>query len=273
LFAALATLAYDGPRQDYARPELLAALQILQSQNYAVSDMLASWAGAFGQTQFTPTAFQKYAQDGDGDGRIDLWRSPADALASAAELLRQSGWVPGKGWGYEVKLPANFAYEDADLDNEKPLSEWRARGVALMSGTALPDGADSASIYLPAGARGPAFLIFANFKIILKYNNAASYALAVAELADRMADGPAIKGGWPRNERSLSRDERQRFQTDLKSLGFDPGDPDGVLGRRTRAALRQYQKARGLAADGFATAALLGRLDGETVPQPAVPRN
>ena len=266
LFAALATLAYDGPRQDYARPELLAALQILQAQHYAVSDMVASWAGAFGQTQFTPTAFLKYAHDGDGDGRIDLWHSPADALASAAELLKQSGWQAGKDWGYEVTLPANFAYEDADLEVEKPLSEWSARGVTSTSGGALPAGDDDAAIYLPAGARGPAFVIFANFKVILKYNNAASYALAVAKLADRMADKPPIHVAWPRDERPLSRDERVRFQSELEALGYDLGEPDGVLGRRSRAALRQYQKARGFAADGFATAALLGRLDAEQKP-------
>ncbi len=190
LFAALATLAYDGPRQDYARPEFLAALQMLQQQKYPLSEMVASWAGAFGQTQFTPTSFFKYATDGDGDGHIDLWRSSADALASAATLLKQSGWQTGKGWGAEVRLPANFVYEDADLEIEKPLSEWRARGVTLVSGGALPEGDDSAAIYLPAGARGPAFLLFANFKVILKYNNAASYALAVALLADRMTDRP-----------------------------------------------------------------------------------
>lgn len=267
LFAALATLAYDGPRQDYAKPELLAALQILQTRNYAVSDMVASWAGAFGQTQFIPTAFQRYATDGDADGRIDLWHSPADALASAAELLRQSGWAAGKDWGYEVALPPSFAFEDADLDIEKPVADWRARGVTLASGAALPPSDDNAAIYLPAGARGPAFLTFANFKIILKYNNAASYALAVAELADRMADKPGVQANWPRDERSLSRTERVRFQTELEALGYDLGEPDGVLGRRSRAALRLYQKARGFAADGFATAALLDKLDGE--PKPA----
>jgi membrane-bound lytic murein transglycosylase B len=266
LFAALATLAYDGPRQDYAKPELLAALRILQTQNYAVPDMVSSWAGAFGQTQFTPTTFLKYATDGDGDGHIDLWHSPADALASAATFLHQSGWVTGRPWGYEVVLPPNFAYEDADLETEKPLSEWSARGVTLASGAPLPAGDDAGAIYLPAGARGPAFVTFANFKVILKYNNAASYALAVALLADRMAGGVPLTASWPRDERSLSRAERMRFQIDLNALGFALGEPDGVLGRRTRAALRQYQKARGMAADGFATASLLDRLDGEPKP-------
>lgn len=269
LFAALATLAYDGPRQDYARPELLAALQILQTRHYPISEMVASWAGAFGQTQFVPTAFLKYAGDGDGDGKIDLWRSAPDALASAANLLRQSGWAAGQGWGYEVVLPANFAYEDADLDIQKPLSEWSARGVRLVSGAALPPGDATASIFLPAGARGPAFAVFPNFQVILKYNNAASYALAVALLADRIAGAPPLAASWPRDEPALSREERQRFQTDLAALGFDPGAADAVLGRKTRAALRLYQKARGFAADGFPTAALLDRLDGDVAAKSA----
>lgn len=269
LFAALATLAYDGPRQAYARPELLAALKMLQEQNYAVTDMVASWAGAFGQSQFTPTNFFRYGSDGDGDGRIDLWHSAPDALASAAQLLQKSGWVAGQGWGYPVILPAGFAYEDADLDIEKPLSEWSSRGVRLTSGTPLPAGDLAASIYLPAGARGPAFLVTANFKTILKYNNAASYALAVALLADRIAGAPPLADNWPRSERALGRAERLRLQTELSALGFDAGAPDGVIGRKSRGAIRLYQKARGLAADGFASAALLAQLDSEGPPPPA----
>ena len=261
LFAALATLAYDGPRADYARPEFFAALKIYQQQHYPLSEMTASWAGAFGQTQFTPTTFLKYAADGDGDGQIDLWRSAPDALAAAARLLADQGWQKGQPWGFEVKLPAGFAYEDADTDTQKPLSEWRARGVRTISGAGLPGGSDSAAIYLPAGAHGPAFLLFPNFSVILKYNNAASYALAVALLADRMAGGDAVKHAWPRGERALSRNERISFQADLNKAGFDCGTPDGVLGRKTRSALRQYQKAHGLAADGFPTAALLDGLE------------
>lgn len=261
IFAALATLAYDGPRTDYARPEFFAALKIYQDQHYALSQMTASWAGAFGQTQFTPTTFLKYAADGDGDGQIDLWRSAPDALASAARLLADQGWQKGQPWGFEVKLPANFAYEDADTDTQKPLSEWRARGVKTADGAALPGGGDSAAIYLPAGANGPAFLLFPNFSVILKYNNAASYALAVALLADRMAGGDGVKHAWPRGERALSRNERISFQAYLNKAGFDSGTPDGVLGRKTRSALRQYQKARGLVADGFPTAAMLDGLE------------
>ena len=261
LFAALATLAYDGPRADYAKPEFFAALKIYQQQHYPLSEMTASWAGAFGQTQFTPTTFLKYAADGDGDGQIDLWRSAPDALASSARLLADQGWQKGQPWGFEVKLPAGFAYEDADTETQKPLSEWRTRGVRTVGGAALPNNSDSAAIYLPAGAHGPAFLLFPNFSVILKYNNAASYALAVALLADRMAGGDGVKHAWPRSERALSRNERISFQADLNKAGFDCGTPDGVLGRKTRSALRQYQKAHGFAADGFPTATLLDGLE------------
>jgi len=275
LFAALATLAYDGPRATYAKPEFLAALKIYQERRYPLSEMVGSWAGAFGQTQFTPTTFLKYAADGDGDGVIDLWRSPPDALASAARLLSEQGWVRDQPWGYEVMLPGNFAYEDADLDNVKPISEWSARGVKTAIGDPLPASDANAAIYLPAGARGPAFLVFPNFSVILKYNNAASYALAVSLLADRMAGKEPVRHAWPRDERALSRSERISFQNDLQKLGFDPGMPDGVLGRRTRTALRQYQKSKSLPADGFPTASLLDRLEADAASKspPVTPGN
>jgi membrane-bound lytic murein transglycosylase B len=265
MFSALATLAYDGPRADYARPEFFAALRLYQEQHYPLSEMVASWAGAFGQTQFTPTTFFKYAADGDGDGRIDLWTSAPDALASSARLLADQNWKKGEPWGYEVKLPKGFPYEDADTDTQKTIAEWRALGVKTVDGAAPPSSDDSAGIYLPAGAHGPAFLVLPNFSVILKYNNAASYALAVALLADRMAGGAPVKHAWPRDERPLARAERIQFQADLNTLGFDLGIPDGVLGRKSRAALRQYQKSKGLAADGFATAALLAMMDADSI--------
>jgi membrane-bound lytic murein transglycosylase B len=261
LFSALATLAYDGPRSDYAKPEFYAALRLYQEQHYPLSEMVASWAGAFGQTQFTPTTFFKYAADGDGDGKIDLWMSAPDALASAGRLLADQGWKKGEPWGYEVKLPKDFPYEDADTDTQKTIAEWRAMGVKAADGALLPDSTQSAGIYLPAGAHGPAFLVLSNFGVILKYNDAGSYALAVGLLADRMAGGAPVKHSWPRDERPLSRTERIAFQTDLTKLGFDTGAPDGVLGRKSRAALRQYQKSKGLTADGFPTASLLAMLD------------
>ena len=261
LFAALATLAYDGPRADYARPEFFAALKLYQEQHYPLSEMVASWAGAFGQTQFTPTTFFKYAADGDGDGKIDLWTSAPDALASTGRLLAEQGWKKGEPWGSEVRLPAGFSNEDADTDTQKSVAQWGAMGVKTADGALLPQSDDNAGIYLPAGAHGPAFLVSSNFSVILKYNNAASYALAVGLLAERMAGGPPVKHSWPRDERPLSRSERIAFQTDLSKLGFDTGTPDGVLGRRTRAALRQYQKSKSIIPDGFATASLLARLD------------
>jgi len=262
IFAALATLAYDGPRAAYARPEFLAALRLYQERQYPLDEMVSSWAGAFGQTQFTPTTFFKYAADGDGDGRIDLWASAPDALASTASLLRSQGWAAGQAWGYEVWLPPGFAYRDADGETMKSIAGWRSLGVRKADGSDLGGDGDAA-IYLPAGARGPAFLLLPNFRVILKYNNAASYALAVGLLADRMAGAAPVRHAWPRDERPLSREERLRLQTELTAQGFDSGAPDGVLGRQTRAALRAWQMARGIPADGFATAAVLDRLNSE----------
>jgi membrane-bound lytic murein transglycosylase B len=260
LFATLATQAWQGSRRQYARNELLAALKLLQQEHYPVAQMVSSWAGAFGQTQFMPTTFFKYAADGDGDGKIDLWKSAPDALASTAVMFVREGWQTGKSWGYEVRLPKDFDVGLAEMDDAKPLSDWAAMGVETASGAALPAGPDPASLYLPAGVHGPAFLLFDNFRTIMKYNNSASYALAVGVLADRMAGGGAFVAKWPRDERALSRAERTLFQTNLKMLGYDPGEADGILGRRTRSALKQYQKAKNLPADGFPTAALLTAL-------------
>ena len=261
LFAALATQAYDGPRQGFARREMIAALLLLQQNNYQPSEMVSSWAGAFGQTQFLPSTFFKYAADGDGDGKIDLWHSAADALASTALLFQREGWQADKTWGYEVTLPKTFDYQDADLGTLKPLSEWAAKGVIPIAGGALPAGDDLAAIYLPAGAKGPAILTLGNFRQIMKYNNAASYALAGALLADRMMDRPGIQTPWPRNDKPLSRADRLRFQADLTALGYDAGEPDGLLGRKARIALRQYQAAHGMIADAYPSQSMLALLD------------
>ena len=261
LFAALATQAYQGPRQTFARREMIDALLLMQENNYLPAEMVSSWAGAFGQTQFMPSTFFKYATDGDGDGRVDLWHSSADALASTALLFQREGWQADKPWGYEVSLPRDFSYQDADLGTLKPVSEWAAKGVTLVSGGALPQGDDLAAIYLPAGADGPALLTLSNFRQIMKYNNAASYALAGALLADRMMNRPGIQTPWPRGDKPLSRSDRLRFQADLMALGYDAGDADGLLGRKTRIALRQYQVSRGLVADAYPDQAMLARLD------------
>jgi membrane-bound lytic murein transglycosylase B len=263
MFEALATLAYDGPRMAYGQRELIAALKMEERENLDPAQMTSSWAGAFGQTQFVPSSFLVNAVDGDGDGKIDLWRSPADALASTAKLLADAGWHDGARWGYEVTLPSGFDYADADIDTAKTVAEWRRSGVRKASGEPLPDSERDASILIPAGARGPAFIVFDNFKTVLQYNNAQSYALAVCILADRIDGGAPVMASWPRQETPLTRDERIALQSDLKKLGYDPGDIDGVLGRKVRSSLRAYQKARGVPADGFATEDLLVRMERE----------
>lgn len=263
MFEALATLGYDGPRIEYARKEYLAAFKMMEQEKYRPSDMTASWAGAFGQTQFVPSSFLAHGVDGDGDGKINLWTSSADALASAAALLAQAGWQRGNPCTYEVILPQGFDYSLADVDAVKPVDEWRKLGLKTAAGGDLPAAGEDAGLYLPAGARGPAFLVFDNFKVVLKYNNAASYALAVCTLADRFKGAGPIAASWPRDERPLVLDERVAFQSALKALGFDPGPVDGVLGHATRAALRAWQKARNIAADGFPTHTLLDRLMAE----------
>ena len=238
-----------------------------QQEHFPLTEMTSSWAGAFGQTQFIPSAYFKYAVDGDGDGKSDLWHSPADALASAANLLVQSGWERNAAWGYEVVLPANFPYEYADLDKPTTINYWRGLGVRAAAGWSLPVSDARASIYLPAGARGPAFMVFDNFRTVLKYNNAASYALAVCMLADRLKGLPPVMASWPRDEAPLSRLEQLALQTDLQKLGFDPGALDGVWGRQGRAALRAWQKSRGLIPDGFATETVLQQIARELAGQ------
>ncbi|MEI9991883.1 MAG: lytic murein transglycosylase [Rhizomicrobium sp.] len=260
IFQALATLAYDGPRADFGRTELLDALKMMQQEKLDPGQMVASWAGAFGQLQMLPSTFLKSAVDGDGDGRRDLWHSAPDALASAAVEVSTDGWQRGRVWGYEVKLPANFAYEMADGDSTKPVADWSKLGVTTAMGAALPANTEAGAIYLPAGARGPAFLTFGNFKVILKYNNAASYALAVCYLADLIAGRPAIVASWPRDEEPLSHDERIALQNGLTKLGYNPGKIDGVIGHDGKAALRLWQKAHALPADGFPTMGVLAQI-------------
>lgn len=260
LFEALATLAYDGSRTDFGKSELLAALKMVQQDGFDPKQMPASWAGAFGQLQMLPSTFLKSAVDGDGDGKRDLWNSSADALASAAVEVSSDGWVRGHAWGYEVKLPPNFAYELADGDLLKTTAEWTALGVRTADGSPLPADAEPAAIYIPAGLRGPAILVFSNFKVILKYNNAVSYALAVCTLADMIAGRPGLVAPWPRDEQPLSHDERLSLQVALQKLGFTVGKLDAVLGHGARAALRAYQKAHALPADGFPTEAMLAQV-------------
>ncbi|HMI98118.1 MAG TPA: lytic murein transglycosylase [Micropepsaceae bacterium] len=268
LFEALATLAFEGPRMEYGRRQFLAALKIADVEGRDPATMTGSWAGAFGHTQFVPTTFLEHAIDGDGDGKRDMWNSPADALASAANYLKQSGWRPGESWGEEVRLPEGFAYEQAEAGNRKPIAEWAKLGVRNAAGEPLPDSTDEAAIFLPAGYRGPAFLTRNNFNAILRYNAASSYALAIGLLSDRLKGAGIVQASWPVDESPLDETSRTALQEGLTALGFSTGGTDGVLGRRTQQAIRDYQKARGLPADGFATPGLLTRILNERGAKP-----
>jgi lytic murein transglycosylase len=255
-----ATLACIGRRQDYFREEFLSALEILARGDVDAGHLQGSWAGAFGPTQFMPTSFKKYAVDFDGDGRRDVVGSIPDMLASTANNLKKDGWVTGQTWGYEVVVPERFNYLLADRARVMSLQEWRRSGIARPGGKAFPRGEDRAYLLLPGGARGPGFLMLQNFRVIMRYNPAEAYALAIGHLADRLRGGEAFVQSWPRDERVLTRDERYELQQLLARRGFDVGEPDGQLGGRTRAALRQFQASIGVAPDGFASAAILERL-------------
>lgn len=257
---ALTTLAFNGRRASYFRSELLVALKILDSGDIAPERMTGSWAGAMGQTQFMPTIFQRYAVDEDGDGRRDIWNSMPDVLASTARFVRGNNWQPGERWGDEVRLPAGFPYDQAELTITKPVSEWRRMGVRLMNGAEPEGDGTPASILLLAGAEGPAFLVRENFRAIMRYNPSTSYALAVALLADRMAGRSGVATSWPRHEQPLSKDERLELQQRLATLGYEPGTVDGIIGAATRTAARRFQTAAGLTPDGFVTKSLLERL-------------
>lgn len=256
---ALATLAVDGRREAWARDQLLGALKILQSGDIERPRLVGSWAGAMGQTQFIPSAFLAYAVDADGDGRRDLWASMADVAASTANFLARSGWQPGQPWGVEVQLPPGFDPARADDALRQPAATWADEGVRTLDGTPLPE-LTQASVFQPAGARGPAFLVGPNFRAILRYNNSTSYALAVGLLAQRLAGGNGVQAAWPRELQPLSRSQTVALQTALNERGFDSGAADGLFGPATRAALRRWQRSAGLPADGYPTVELLQRL-------------
>jgi lytic murein transglycosylase len=261
---ALATLAFDGRREGWARGQLQDALKILQSGDIARTQMIGSWAGAMGQTQFLPSAFLAHAVDGDGDGRRDLWGSMADVIASTANFLVHSGWRAGEPWGAEVQLPPGFDVSRADTQTRQPSAQWSAEGVRTVDGAPLPEIAEAA-ILLPAGARGPAFMVGNNFRTILRYNNSINYALAVGLLAQRIGGGPPVLAAWPRDLAALSRTQVIDLQTALNARGFDSGIADGAAGPATRDALRRYQRSIGVPADGYPTLELLQRLQS---PQP-----
>lgn len=263
---ALSTLGFEGRRAPFGREQLLAALKILEQGDIAPERMIGSWAGAMGQTQFIPTVFLQYAKDGNGDGRRNLWDTRADVFASTANYLSEKGWQKGAPCFDEVRLPDNFDYGSAEISIEKPVREWADLSVTLADGRALgrrkgQDKDAPAAILLPAGHKGPALIAYPNFKVVLAYNNAISYALAICQLSQRFNGEPAIRKAWPRGEQPiLSRNDRIELQTLLAKRNYDVGEPDGVIGKRTREAIRAFQRSVGMVPDGFPTQELLQKL-------------
>lgn len=255
-----ATLACVGRRQNYFREEFLSTLEILQHGDIRPDRLVGSWAGAFGPTQFMPTAFKRYAVDFDRDGRRDVVDSVPDIIASTANNLKKDGWVPGQTWGYEVVVPATFNFLLAEHSRAMSIRDWERQGIIRPNGRPFPRPDDRAFLLVPAGIQGPGFLMLENFRVIMKYNPAEAYALAIGHLADRLrGEGPFVQK-WPRYERVLSRAERLELQELLARRGYDIGEPDGQFGARTRAAIRDFQAKNGRVPDGFASIGVLDEL-------------
>ncbi|MBO9476250.1 lytic murein transglycosylase [Shimia sp. R11_0] len=260
IIEALATLSYDGRRGKFFEQQLTAALKIIQSGDVRPQNMTGSWAGAMGHTQFIPTSYLAFAVDFTGDGKRDIWSDdPTDALASTAAYLKRSGWVTGQPWGVEVQLPKGFNYALASRKIQKSPSEWARLGVRDMQGRKVPNHG-KASILLPAGGRGVAFMIFKNFAAIERYNAADAYVIGVGHLSDRIKGGSEFQGKWPRGDRALTFKERKELQRRLTRAGFDTQGVDGKIGPITIEAVRAYQRSVGATPDGYASLTLLKSL-------------
>ncbi len=260
VISALSTLAYDGRRGAFFESQLVAALKILQNGDVTPARMQGSWAGAMGHTQFIPTSYLAYAVDFRGDGRRDIWsEDPTDALASTAAYLSRAGWKPGQPWGIEVRLPDGFDTALTGRATSRSASFWRAAGVRDMQGRQVPDHG-AASVIIPSGPSGPAFMTFRNFKAIARYNNAESYVIGIGHLSDRLIGGPPIRGIFPPDAQGMTLADRKEMQRLLTAEGFDTKGADGVIGANTTAAISAYQRARGLPVTGAASAELLSRL-------------
>ncbi len=258
LTRSLATASCFGGRQRFFRGELIEALRILQSGDMPPEALTGSWAGAFGHTQFMPSTFRNRAVDFDGDGRRDLVGSVPDALASTANYLKHAGWVSGQPWGYEVRVPGGFS-GPSGRRTRQVLTQWSRLGIRRADGEALT-GSGRAALLLPAGASGPAFIVFRNFDAIYSYNAAESYALAIAHLSDRLRGAGPFQVAWPTDDPGLSRAERREVQALLIEQGHDIGVADGIIGTRTRKAIEAYQASAGLPVDGRAGARVLRAL-------------
>lgn len=257
---ALATLAYDARRAEFFRNELFAAMEILDAGHIGREAMKGSWAGAMGQMQFMPSTFRRYAVDADADGRADIWASLPDAMASAANYLTRLGWRDDETWGREVRLPKDFDWRQTGLEIRKPVKAWAALGVTQADGKPLPPSQVPGAIILPQGYEGPAFLVYRNFDAIMTWNRSLNYALSVALLADRLRGMPAPRTGRAADNRRMSREQAIELQTRLTGLGYDVGKADGILGSRSRAAVRAYQEKTRLPADAYPSVSLLEQL-------------
>jgi lytic murein transglycosylase len=255
---ALATLAYDCRRSDFFRNELMHALHIIQKGDMAAGQMKGAWAGELGQLQFLPSGYNKHAVDYDGDGRRDLIRSKADALASAASLLRQYGWQARQPWLVEVKVPQNMNWSLARLDNKLPLTQWTKEGVTEVSGRPLKP-AGRAALLLPMGRNGPAFLAFPNFDVMLRWNESTVYSTTAAYLATRFAGAGQVRNGNAPVAK-LSIQQVKQLQSKLQARGLRITKIDGIIGEETRGAVQQVQQQLGLPADGYPDPVLLQRL-------------
>ncbi|MGP9819857.1 lytic murein transglycosylase [Salinarimonas sp. NSM] len=244
LLQSLSTLSCFGRRQSFFRGELFATLQILERGEIPVEQLTGSWAGAFGQTQFIPSTYQRIAVDFDGDGKRDIVGSTVDALGSTANYLARSSWRAGEPWGYEVRLPSGFPESRTGRRNKRALSDFAGMGVRRIDGGALT-GPGQAAILAPAGTNGPAWVVFRNFDAIYSYNQAESYALAIALLSDRLAGRPGIQTPWPTDDPPLSREERREVQVQLLRRGYAIGDVDGIIGSKTREAIKEMQARLG----------------------------
>jgi membrane-bound lytic murein transglycosylase B len=260
IIEALATLAFDGRRGRFFEEQLVAALQIVQAGDVAPSRMTGSWAGAMGHTQFIPTSYLAYAVDFRGDGKRDIWSDdPTDALASTAAYLKRFGWTKGQPWGVEVQLPRGFDYSQTGERIKKSPDDWAAMGVRDTKGARVPNHGP-ASILLPAGAQGAAFMIFDNFHVIERYNTADAYVIGVGHLSDRIGGAGPLKSGWPRDDRNLRFAEKQEMQRLLTAKGFNTQGVDGIIGPNTIQAVRRFQSSQGLTPDGYPSYDILKRL-------------
>ena len=274
--ASLATLAYDGRRSQFFRGQLLDALLIIDAGHVQAIDMNGSWAGAMGHMQFMPRTFRAYAVDGDGDGRIDVWKSIPDAMYSGAHYLKRAGWRANEPVAREVRLPEGFNFRQASAAYRLPVEEWTALGVLTADATPLPSAAGNAAILLPQGWQGPAFMVFDNFDVVMRWNRSVNYALSVAQLAHQLAGGNALIAQTG-EAGVLSTAQLKAMQQALNEMGYDVGPADGLLGSRTQSAIRIYQVVYRLPADGYPTPSLLvhvetqhagvaGKLTGALVP-------